>query len=119
VTSIAYVNVVPQLIQAVPEFEDTYDEHMADFDELLTYILFGDLVRYVLAAYKTGNEELVERALRFLNKAITVGDEDVVTLVRFGFVEDFNLSDPLTLRFIATWPRRLREEASRQGWTAP
>ncbi len=90
------------------------DEHIDTYGEVLSHILFGDLTRFVLQAYKEGDKALVERCLIFLDKALTDGDAEVQNLVAVSFVENTDPRDQASQLFISTWPEHLRAEAERQ-----
>jgi len=107
------------LVEAVPEFAATLDEHVKTFDELLPHVLFGDLTAFVTAAHKAGEDELVKRCLEFLDDALTHGDPKVANLVHVSFVENTQPWDPENAPFIATWPATLQSAAADQGWIAP
>lgn len=113
---VTYEKVTDELAEAVPEFRSTIQEHIADNGEALQHVLFGDLTRFVEAAWEEGDEELVRRCLAFLESALTNGDEKTNNLVAVSFVENVGPWDKEKSGFIETWPTGLRAEARRQGW---
>jgi len=119
VSEIAYPEVVTMLVKTVPEFAATLDEHVKTFDELLPHVLFGDLTRFVTEAHNAGEDELVERCLRFLGDALTHGDPKVTNLVQVSFIENMQPWDSGSSDFIGTWPAALRSAAADQGWVSP
>lgn len=118
VAAIAYPTVHEALRRAIPEFGDAVDEHVADNDEVLPHVSFGDLTRFVLAAHHDGDRELVSRSLAFLERALREGDNGLQNLVAVSFVENVGPWDKSQERFIESWPEALRLEARRQReWT--
>lgn len=110
----AYDDVVDRLVRRLPEFRDALNEHLRDNDGLLPHVLFGDLTRFVLRARKDGHDDIVRRALAFLDEALRHGDERTKNLVAVSFVENVGPWDPQQARFIEEWPQALRDEATRQ-----
>ncbi len=76
---------------------------------MLPHLLFGDLTRFVLDAHARGDDDLVRRALAFLNKAFREGDDIVQNLVGMSFVE--NVGPGITSRL-----RSSRRGSTRFGW---
>ena len=109
-----YSDVTDALRESLPEFSDAIDEHVADNDEVLPHVLFGDLTRFVLKANDDGDDELVRRALAFLDGVLREGDDGVQNLVGVSFVENVGPWDPTQAAFIASWPEALRLEAEQQ-----
>ena len=115
--SISYEYLHLALVAAVPEFRPVLDEHVADFDEVLPHVLFGDLTRFVLAAHERGDTALVSRSLEWLDRALRGGDERVQNVVAVSFVENVGVWDEALDEFVASWPAALREEArSQRDW---
>jgi hypothetical protein len=114
VTALAYSEVVAALLVAIPEFAAAVDEHVADNDGVLPHVLFGDLTRFVVKSHDDGDDELVRRALAFLDAALREGDDGVQNLVGVSFVENIGVWDPNQADFIASWPEALRLEAQHQ-----
>jgi hypothetical protein len=112
---------IPEALRAVvPEFGPTIDEHVAEYDEVLAHVLFGDLTRFVLAAHERGDTDLEQRSLSFLERALREGDEQVQNLVAVSFVENVGPREQAQRDFIAAWPDALRMEAERQrDWKPP
>jgi hypothetical protein len=114
VVALAYSEVTSTLRVALPEFAGAIDGHVADYDEVLPHVLFGDLTRFVLDGYQRGDDDLVRRALAFLDSALREGDDAVQNLVGVSFVENVGPWDPDQAHFIAGWPDCLRLEAEQQ-----
>jgi hypothetical protein len=56
---------VARLRKAVPEFEDHYAEHLADYGEILPHVLMGDFTRWFIALYRRSRPDTkVARTLR-------------------------------------------------------
>ena len=115
VPALAYSVIHEQLVQAVPEFEHELAAHLEEnFGKPLPHVLFGDLTRFVLAAYAAGDADLVERCLRFLEEAMGASDNMVRNLVQVSFVENVRPWDPAMELFVGSWQALLRAEAERQ-----
>lgn len=112
--TLAYSEVASALRVALPEFGAAIDEHIAFNDEVLPHLLVGDLTRFVLDARRRGKDDLVQRALAFLDDALRNGDDMVANLVCVSFVENVSPWDPDQAQFIASWPDALRLEAEQQ-----
>jgi len=120
VAVLTYSEVPDALRAAVPEFGPMIDEHVADNDEVLLHLLFGDLTRFVIAAHERGDTDVEHRSLSFLERALREGDEAVQNVVEVSFVENVGPWDRAQRRFIASWPDTLRTEAERQrDWKPP
>jgi hypothetical protein len=117
---ISYDDVIDNLLERLPEFRTEVEEHVQFNDGLLPHVLFGDLTRFVFRAREQGRDDVVQRALAFLDEALRHGDEQVDNLVSVSFVENVGPWDPAQVAFIDEWPRALREEAVRQrDWRSP
>ncbi len=81
---------------------------------MLPHTFLGDLTRFVLDAHARGDDDLVRRALAFLNKAFREGDDMVQNLVGMSFVENVGPWDPEQAPFIASWLNAFRVEAEAQ-----
>lgn len=112
--ALAYSEVASALRVALPEFAAAIDEHVAYNERLLTHLLFGDLTRFVLDAHKRGDDDLVRRALEFLDSALREGDDAVQNLVSVSFIENVGPWEPNQAHFIASWPDALRSDAEQQ-----
>jgi hypothetical protein len=118
VAVIDYPTVQDALQRAVPRFGWVVREHVADYDDVLPHLLFGDLTRFVLAAHDAGDDGLVGQCLDFLDLALRDGDPAVQNLVAVSFVENVPPSDESRQGFIESWPEGLRREAEQQrAWT--
>ena len=102
----------------VPEFANAIDEHLAYYDELLIHVLFGDLARACLTAWRSGDVEFNRRVLALLEEAYDEhNDEDYVSnAVAVSFVEDIGPWDPSVSEFVAEWPPALLRNARRAGF---
>jgi hypothetical protein len=116
---LTYADVETELRSQVPEFAPVIDEHVADNDEVLPHVLFGDLTRFVLAARESGDDTLVERCVAVLDRALREGDDHVVNLVQVSFVENLPPWSDAIPAMITAWPESLRSEVERQrDWNA-
>ena len=110
-----YEMIVDDLVSELPEFESTIREQVQTYDDLLPHVLFGDFTRFVIAAWRSGDTELLGRCLDFLERALLEGDEKVRNLVEVSFIENVGVWDPTMVPFVETWPNALRAQAERQS----
>jgi hypothetical protein len=80
--------VFDSLLEQVPEFKPTYDEHLADYDGLLPHVLMGELFVFASDAYARGEIVLLARIVNFINWAASSGDDDVRNVVHASFIEE-------------------------------
>jgi hypothetical protein len=106
---------VDELQAAVPEVGPVVSEHLDDQGgELLLHLLMADLLRYAAAGFHAGDQEVVQRLLAFVDRALIDGDDPVANAVAVSFVEDVGYGGGETRSFIATWPAGLLVERDRQ-----
>ncbi|MDQ3643705.1 MAG: hypothetical protein M3450_20120 [Actinomycetota bacterium] len=106
---------VEGLVGMAAETRALVDEHLKDhYGEVLLHLLIGDLRRFLLAAFKQGDERVLQRCLDHLDLALRDGDSEVENAVAVSFVEATGWWDPSMRAFIDTWPPALRAEADRQ-----
>ena len=110
-----YETITEDLVSEVPEFESTIREQVQADDDLLPHVLFGDFTRFVIAAWRSENNDLLARCLDFLDRALLEGDEKVRNLVEASSVWNVALWDPAMAPFVETWPNALRAHAERQS----
>lgn len=104
-----------ELLQAIPEFEPAFAEHLEDMEgDVLYHLLFEDLVRFVKAARGRHDQELVLRTLAFVDQAFQDADAYVANVIDVSFVESFEYWSPGERAFIDTWPPALKAEFDRQ-----
>jgi len=71
-----------------PGLVPVLDEHLADNDELLPHVLFGDMTRYALVLARDGEVDELNRLLGDLDAALGESDDEVANLVWVSFVEN-------------------------------
>lgn len=90
------------------------DEHLSDHGEVLLHLLTADLRRLLLISFEQGDDDLLNRSLALLDRALQTGDEELRNAVAVSFVEDTGWWEPSTRAFIESWPPGLRAELERQ-----
>jgi len=70
------------IVAAVPELEALRVEHLAEYDELLPHVLFGDLVRWIL------DHQPQPRIFQLVEDAFIDGDYFTRDLIAASFVEN-------------------------------
>lgn len=86
-----------------------YDEHIQDFDELLSHIFLADVTRYVLAA-KPESREIVQT----LENVFAGGDDAVENLIQVSFVENIETETEMESILEGVSGSSLRDEWKRQ-----
>ncbi len=107
-----YATIHERLLEAIPEFRPLFDEHLEDFEEVLTGTLFDTFTNFVLDARRSDATALVARCLEFLAAAVASGDEEIRHLIASTFIETVGPWDPNMSDFVDTWPQALRQQAT-------
>ena len=97
-----------------PEAAALVDEHLEYYDEVLLHVLMGDLLRWGVRLFESGEADLVDRLLAWVDRGLREGDEDVENAVAVSFIEDYGGFASETPEFFAIWPEGLRAEHVRQ-----
>lgn len=86
----------PAHLRAVPGFERVYDEHLADYDEVLPHVLLGEYARFLSreAELCGAVAASVEEGMLLLEHAMGSRDPRVRELVAVSFLENLNPGDP-------------------------
>ncbi len=96
---LTYENFVDMLLETVPEFQPIYNEHMIDYEELLTHVLMGDFVRFLFDAYSksvsaTRTSErwktVIIDSLDVMEEAIVAKDPKLRNLISVSFLENLS-----------------------------
>lgn len=110
---ITEASVIPQLLEAVPEFHPDQD----DISDNLTHLVFGDLTRFVKSLAETNeNDEVLRRLFSFIEEAARTTDVHVLDAVRDSFLEGLADSpDHLdrTKKYMGRMTLKLLREAQR------
>jgi hypothetical protein len=108
------VEFVDRMVKSAPEVEALLDEHLADFDEVLLHLVVARVRDMAIAAFESGDRDLANRIVSVFDEGLRTGDDSVENAVAVSFVEDTQWWDPARKKFIKSWPRALRDEATRQ-----
>lgn len=107
---------VARLITEVSALKPLYDENLADYDELLPHVLFGDITRFVMdgfAARRGRTREQAERILAVLEDAAGSENADVLNLISVSFLENLDSAADGYEQLRSSMGPRLREELAR------
>ncbi|MBE3584552.1 MAG: hypothetical protein IMX01_10635 [Limnochordaceae bacterium] len=90
------VDFIQRLVRQFPILQPLYEEHLADYDELLPHVFMGDFTRWLISVYsgdqKLGNAESTIRAiLDYVERAFVEGDEELKELIAVSFLENLPL----------------------------
>ena len=88
---LTYKNVLEELKASIPELykHPDYDEISPDYSGNLPYVVFSYLQMFYKESFNNGNIETVKKIADFLEKASSVKDNDLRSLLMFGFMEVF------------------------------
>jgi hypothetical protein len=89
---------VSWLVARHPGLTPFLDEHLADNDELLAHVLFGDVTRYALSLARNGEVTDLDRLLSDLDAALGDSEDEVANLVLVSFVENASTDEDEPLR---------------------
>jgi len=76
------------LMMDFPDLEPLYEAHVKEFGKLLPHLLFGDVVRWAVAASEAGNIETVRSFANRLEHDYPDLDSGSRNLIEVSFVED-------------------------------
>ncbi len=111
-TSLTYDNFCIRLRTDVPGFDRVYDEHVADYDDVLPHVLFGDLVRFLEndVALHGAEGEALKQAMLLLEHGMDSPDPRLQELVSVSFLENLEPGDPSSPAIRRLFGPRLAEE---------
>jgi len=89
-----FTNISDHLLEAIPEINSIYREHLVDYDSVLNYILFEQLFQFIMNPQLGGGTEkeavrddLFDRVSIFMETALESNDDSVRNLVAVSFLE--------------------------------
>jgi hypothetical protein len=85
-----YAEIVPELVEKVPELRELYQDHLESYDEILPHVFLGDVAMLVsekVPDKKTKSQKTVKEILAFLEEQMSSGDPRVPELVAVSFLE--------------------------------
>lgn len=80
-------NYIGALLLAVPEFDAVYQEHIKFYGQRLDHPLFGELFRFMTAAYDRSDIDLVVRIVEFINQAAESKDKSLLEMLQLSFIQ--------------------------------
>ena len=89
------------LLERVPELHPIYEEHIADYDEVLPHVLMGDVTRFVIDLHKKSwargraeqEKKTLSSILEILEGALKSGNDQLQELVVVSFLENLEQDD--------------------------
>ena len=99
------------LLLEVPEFKDTYEDHVQFNGEILPIVLMDEFSRFVLEHFRramassTLSNDIVTRALNYLESELEQGNETAEVLIRTTFSESVDAEWRDKDFFNALWNR--------------
>ncbi|WP_221357109.1 hypothetical protein [Streptomyces beigongshangae] len=80
------VQLVRDLVAAVPGFEDLLEAHVFNEDGVLPDLFFWDVVQETVASFLEGDETDWRVTLRFLEEQFRLGDPEVARVITTAFL---------------------------------
>jgi hypothetical protein len=95
-TALTYETFPELLRQAVLGFDRVYEEHLADYDEVLPHVLLGDLVRFLSQEIERDGPEsaALKQVVPLMERAMGSADSRLQELVAVSFLENLEAEDP-------------------------
>jgi len=88
------VTLVQQLVAAVPAFEETYENHVSNYDEVLPTMFMEEVRQSAVASFEGAADEPDWRStLAFLEEQFALGDEDVQNVIFLSFIYPLPFAD--------------------------
>ncbi|MFA5127255.1 MAG: hypothetical protein WC465_04655 [Patescibacteria group bacterium] len=86
---LTYENVFAELKTSIPELykHPDYDEISPDYSGNLPYVVFSYLQMFYKESFNNGDIETVKKIADFLERVSSVEDNDLRSLLMFGFME--------------------------------
>lgn len=81
--------VVPTIIEACPFYKETWERHLAFYEEELLFVFVPDLVNSVIELEKENKQAEILLIFEIVEKLLVEGNEDVKNLIKLGVLEDF------------------------------
>jgi hypothetical protein len=107
-----YDNFAEQFRATVPGFDRIYDEHVADYAQVLPHVLFGDLVRFLSSevALRGAGSVALKQAMLLLEAGMGCQDPRVQELVAVSFLENLDRHDTSFPAIRSLFGPRLEEQ---------
>ncbi|MET7365651.1 hypothetical protein ABZS61_07435 [Streptomyces sp. NPDC005566] len=80
------VQLVRDLVAAVPGFEDLFEAHVFNEDGVLPHLFFWDVVQETVASFLEGDETDWRVTLRFLEEQLRLDVSDVARVITTSFL---------------------------------
>ena len=95
-TDLSYETFSEQLRANVPGFGRVYDEHVADYDEVLPHVLLGEFVRFLSNDVELNGSAsaALKPATVLLEKSMSSEDPRLQELVAVSFLENLDQEHP-------------------------
>ncbi len=89
------------LSERVAELRPVYEEHIADYDEILPHVLMGDVTRFIVDLHKKSlaegdaeqEKKTLSSILEILEDALQSGDDQLQELIVVSFLENLEQDD--------------------------
>ena len=81
--------VVSTILKVCPFYKETWEKHLAFYEEDLLFVFVPDLVNSVIDLDKQNKRQEILSIFEVIEKLLIEGDEDVKNLIKVGVLEDF------------------------------
>lgn len=105
--------VFPKLLrEQIPGFDRLYDEHVRDYDEVLSHVLVGELVRFLSDQVRRHGDSCAALgpAMDLLEQGMGSTDPKLQELVAVSFLENLDPQDSSFHAIARLFGPRLREQ---------
>ncbi|MDP2090025.1 MAG: hypothetical protein Q8K30_00380 [Candidatus Gracilibacteria bacterium] len=100
---------VIKLIITFPEFK-YYIENTGYYEQYyLSYIIFGQLIHYLVECYKNDDIFEIEQILDYIGERFKNQDIDVQTLLQVGFIELFYIFGKILPKILELCPKNIKD----------
>src|SRR5262245_23312907 len=86
-TRITRDQVIPLLLEACPSFQELWEEHCRDHDEVLLYVALGDFARHLLGLHLKGCTDAFPAVAGAIEQLHVEGDQFVREAATIGLLE--------------------------------
>jgi hypothetical protein len=117
------VAAIEAFVQAVPEVEPLWREHLRDNGEALPHVFFGEVPRLAVQVAERDDVDLTERFARAIEDLAASENEAVVNVIHVSFAENLVWGDDREQRALAELresfgPATLTRFAEFEEWAA-
>ena len=99
--SLATVKAMEDFVQAIPELEPTWTEHLEDNGEPLPHVFFGSVSRFAVSVSESDDQHLRQRFSTAIERLAVSDNPEVVNVIHVSFAENLVWGDDHEVRALA------------------